>query len=241
MRPQASTVIWPSAPLTAPSGPTFPSTGLVGYWKMDESSGTRNDQTANANHLTDHNTVGSATGKLGNCATFVSASTQYLTHADASAFQMGTGSFSVALWVKTTSFPAAKSSLFEYGASDTSTGFSLKLNFSRNILLEAFDASHFIATTPATDVGTGAWRFIVAVFDRTGNMAIYIDNTADQTASLSTLTGSVNNTNGLGIGGRYDAGNLFDGSIDEVGLWNLALTTTNITTLWNSGSGLTYP
>lgn len=48
-------------------------TSLIAHWKLDEASGTRNDSHG-TNHLTDNNTVTTATAKLGtNAAQFTAA------------------------------------------------------------------------------------------------------------------------------------------------------------------------
>ena len=51
-------------------------------------------------------------------------------------------------------------------------------------------------------------------------------------------TGASGNAGYQKIGGGTDNGRFFQGSIDEVGLWNEALTATEISALYNSGSGL---
>ena len=54
------------------------STGLLAFWKMAETSGTRYDETANNEDLTDNNTVSYATGKVGNAADFEASNNEYL-------------------------------------------------------------------------------------------------------------------------------------------------------------------
>ena len=57
-----------AAPLRLPSNPG--TTGLVSYWALDETSGTRYDSHG-SNDLTDNNTVGYTTGVQGNAADFI--------------------------------------------------------------------------------------------------------------------------------------------------------------------------
>ena len=72
-------------------------------------------------------------------------------------------------------------------------------------------------------------------------MVLYVDNSNEGSTSLSTATGSVNSTNGFVLGANYFGSGRFDGSMDEFGLWNRVLTSTEIGHLWNGGAGTTYP
>jgi hypothetical protein len=71
---------------------------LVACWDMDETSGTRYDS-AGSNHLTDNNTVGYTTGKIGNAASFISDNTEKLDIADNNNVSSDGRSFTVSLWV----------------------------------------------------------------------------------------------------------------------------------------------
>jgi hypothetical protein len=74
-------------------------TGLVSYWELEESSGTRNDSHG-SNNLTDVNTVGVATGIQGDAADFVRANTESLTITDASQTGLDiTGDMSLSFWM----------------------------------------------------------------------------------------------------------------------------------------------
>ncbi len=80
------------------------------------------------------------------------------------------------------------------------------------------------------------------VADRTAPLLhIYVDNSFHDSVAISNNAGTVNSTLGFGIGGRGDGAEFLDGSVDEVGIWNRTLTAGERTTLWNSGSGVTYP
>src|SRR5260221_9669327 len=80
------------------------STGLVAYWPLDTITGgtttpdTSGSAPANTATLTGGPTT--AAGKIANGFTFAAASSQYLSVADATSLQFGTGDFTVALWMK---------------------------------------------------------------------------------------------------------------------------------------------
>ena len=84
-------------------------------------------------------------------------------------------------------------------------------------------------------VTVGVWQHVVAVYDN-GAMRFYYNGTEYTTgltegdhSSLGTLTIGANQNGG---------GNFYTGIIDEVAVWNEALTAAEITALYNSGSGL---
>src|SRR5688572_29665368 len=73
-------------------------TSLIAHWRLEETSDTRFDAHS-TNHLTDNNTVASATGKLGTAASFTAANQESLAIADNAALSMGDLDFTLAGWV----------------------------------------------------------------------------------------------------------------------------------------------
>jgi hypothetical protein len=72
--------------------------------------------------------------------------------------------------------------------------------------------------------------------------AIYYNWSLDKSGTCTTVS---NSTNNLRINGRWVTANTWDAAqndfaIDEVGFWSRALTTTEISMLYNSWNGLTY-
>lgn len=108
-----------------------------------------------------------------------------------------------------------------------------------------------IQTTNTISLNT--WYNVVFVLDRTNNLKIYLNGVLQTVTSLiatNDLTPysaiNFNNTNQFRIGAttaadNFTATNLFSGSIDEFNVWNRVLTPTEITELYNSGSGKFYP
>ena len=73
------------------------------------------------------------------------------------------------------------------------------------------------------------------VFDRSIGRTKYYINGVKQVneQDISTVTGSINNTADLSVGTAY--GWNVDGILDEVRIYNRALTTAEITDLYNQG------
>ena len=86
---------------------------------------------------------------------------------------------------------------------------------------------------------SGQWHHIVMVVDSSGNGKLFVNGEQEATWSSGTNT----SVNKFSIGQEYDgtgssASDFFDGKIDEVAVWNVALSTSDVTSLYNSGNGL---
>ena len=89
------------------------------------------------------------------------------------------------------------------------------------------------------------WVHIVAVYDGTlGSGKIYINGVDSTVATLNVSPASLGSaTSSLTIGDDVNAVASFkvwNGSIDQVAIWNRVLSPTEITELYNSGNGLAY-
>ena len=72
--------------------------GLVSFWGLNESSGSRADNIS-GNTLTETSgTVPSTTGKVGNAPLFTNSVSGYLSVSNNSSFNMSGGDFSISLW-----------------------------------------------------------------------------------------------------------------------------------------------
>src|SRR5205814_3043391 len=107
-----------SQPISIAGGSTLLNRLQV-YYKLENLT----DSSGNSLTLTNHGTVSFTAGKVNNAANFVSASSQYLSHANVTAYQMGTGDFSYAFWVKFTESTAR--ALLDYGISGSSVGYAV--------------------------------------------------------------------------------------------------------------------
>ena len=79
---------------------------------------------------------------------------------------------------------------------------------------------------------------MITTYDRSGNLSIYIDGVLGGATDISTLQGGQSNGTFLMIGGINSNSvfgpQLFEGGISDVGLWNKALTATEVTDLYNA-------
>jgi concanavalin A-like lectin/glucanase superfamily protein/glycosyl hydrolase family 2 len=209
-----------------PPGQTDP----VGTWPLDEGSGTVAHDTSGAGH--DLTLTGGPTwvpGESGSALQF-DGSTQY---GQTSGPVLDTeGNFSVAAWVKLDS-----TGHFATAVSQDGTGASaFFLQYSAADNRWAFSTVEGRALSDAPPV-TGQWTQLVGVHDASkGTYTLYV-NGQPQAHVLDQCLGDPS-SGPLAVGRGFFGGSktdFFPGSIDQVHVWNRALTAADVTTLYQSG------
>ncbi len=215
--------------------------GLVGYWPLDEGSGTTTADVWSGTHNgIVENGATWVTGKIGSALDFTGGAgggdVSITQHADL----MPVDAFSVQAWASwdshTTTWAGIVSNSFDTG--DDESGYIL---FGWN-----YDSAWFGQRTNATEyteinggtVGTGIWRHLVATYDGSF-MRIYVDGSETGSTAKSGPVDYVTEPEELSIGRFHDDNEdvSFDGQIDEVALWNRALTPAEVVELYNGGTG----
>lgn len=231
---------------------------LTSCWELEETSGTRNDAVvASANNLTDNNTVTQQTGKVGNCAQFTRANSEYLSKADNALLSLGADSpFMLCAAVYADSFSAGGadgkgSNNIIVAKWDSSAGQreyfldydSASARF-RFAVRGADDSTNGIVSANTFGApGTGTWYYLMGWHDPVANKVfISVNNgTADEVAfSAGTRNGTATfyiGATDFGVGIQ----NFWDGRIDQVLFYNGGFQdATGRTGLYNSGNLLSY-
>lgn len=215
----------------------------VSHWTCDEEGGVRYDSvTATGNDLTDNNTVGFATGLLGNACDFESSNSEYLSITDDTQVGLEPTSLSISLWVKIETDTYYCFLCKGYGLTHDFPYNSYFLGSDGNYhsFYSAIAANSTIYSTyGGSTLGTATWKHLVAVFD-TSNSTItnYVNGIQSSTNSF---TGPINYSTGLFVLGRFGAYDLFyDGLIDEITFSDSVWSSTDVTTLYNSGTPLPF-
>lgn len=178
------------------------------------------------------------TGKSGNAFVFNGTNSYVSFPSD---FFEPTGSFSFNVWFNTSSI----ATLTLLCLTNASGYLGLRVYFggaTRNINFSKFPSGTTINTlTSAGGVYTyGVWNMLTIVNDTSVGMLIYCNGTLiASNAVTSAISWGSSTLQRLGM--NYNNGTPFDGSLDEVGFWNKALTLSEITELYNSSTGKYYP
>ncbi|MGD0516587.1 MAG: lamin tail domain-containing protein, partial [Thermoguttaceae bacterium] len=220
-----------TATITATSGSTNLTASVqvinpVAYWKLD---GNGNDSSGNNNTLTLVNSPTYATGQVGTCLSF-NGTTQY---ANSTGSLVNTSQpFSVSAWVNWNGDGGWNTMISEDGTNNSTFFFQKRSGGSFSLTGDNGTGSEAIAmwsTTPTANT----WYHLVGVY--TGSLLkLYVNGVLVASTSFSIVgapTGSVIVGAAKYGGGRVD---YFHGMIDEVKLFNVALSDAIVGAMYNS-------
>jgi hypothetical protein len=209
----------------------------ISYYKLDESSGNASDSVG-SNTGTNNNTVIFSAGKINNGADFNGTN---------QSFSLGTSStlnpsttLSINAWFKTTD-----NTVFQCVMSrDTVSSIGVDRCYGLYVLSgklygEVFSSSTASTITGGTTLANNTWYMVTMVQNGT-DLRIYLNGTSDATpvsSAITLFTATINTY----IGARGNSTGYMKGSLDEIGLWSTALSSTEVTELYNGGVGKQYP
>lgn len=212
--------------------------GLSSYWKHDETSGNRLDSVG-TRHMVPQNTIGNASGKIGNCVT-ASGSSNYLLATDAGLASLDWSSgFSVVGWLYVPTAYSGRNTVLAKG-NTVSVDWALYSNAQNALRFYVADsATGDSIGASATSMTLDAWHFFAGRYNPSTKKAEFrLD--AEAWALGNALTNSPRNTIGSLVvavfGGLYGAARY-----DETGLWMRYLPDEVVTALRNGGAGTTHP
>lgn len=143
----------------------------------------------------------------------------------------GSAARTVEAWIKTSATAISNQQVItDWGSMSTGTRFTMNLLWGNSIRLEA-GGNGLSGTTPVND---GNWHHVAAVYDplATNSISLYIDGVLEVAGNL-TVTINTTNSVSLKIGERLDGINNFEGIIDEVRIWDVARSATDIANNFN--------
>jgi hypothetical protein len=224
---------------TDPTPPPSLLTGLGGYWKLDGSStdslGVSNGADTNVSYVT---------GKIGQAAS-PSAGTWNIALGTNLAIRP-LAAITVAGWFKWAGFQAnaraatdwhqsvvADRWILGYEAAGGGDGAAVVTNSGETSTIALPLGTGLAGNTLAT----GTWYHLGFSYDG-AIVRAYRDGAQVGSAALS---GTMNGGSGVRLGQQLEAGLPLNGMIDEVGIWQRALTAPEFAALYNAGTGLSYP
>ena len=174
------------------------SSGLVGYWKLDVSSGTAPDSSGNGNSLTNNNSTPYGAGKFGNAGSLIAGSSNY--------FSVGStinNIQSIVFWTKPT----------------TTSDEYININ-----------ATTYITSSSGTLSATGVT-----------SPSIYVNGVSNGTITANSWNHVVVTTATALTGGSFEVGrangSYLTGSIDDVRIYNRALSPREVSQLYEFAPG----
>ena len=201
-------------------------TGIVGYWKFDSNI----NDSVGSNNLTNYGATNGSTYGIINGGYLYDGTNDYMEFASNPID--GLSAFTINVWAKTSN------------ASDSMFIFSLGENAESSLIYFQYRGStdfrfgtYIHDYDVSIDVRDGVWHMFTMTWDGT-NLKCYIDAVQKVSTTNNIQTSTAND---FKLISKYGSGYFVDGYIDEYGVWNRELSSTEVSDLYNSGSGLQYP
>ncbi|GAB1513850.1 LamG-like jellyroll fold domain-containing protein [Actinophytocola sp. KF-1] len=212
-----------------PPPPGTPGADGIAYYPFSEGTGTTTSDEVGSHDATLVNGPTWTAGKNGNGLQFNGGNTYVDT--GASLVNTAIGNYSVAAWVKLDSLGGFATAVSQDG--DTNSAYFLQYSGQDNRFAFSFVGVRALAPAPPN---TGQWYHLVGVRDvTTGSLKLYVDGRL--AGSASACVGSAGPGNTV-IGRAKYGGNQVDfwrGGIDQVHVYDRALTDAEVTQLYTSG------
>ncbi len=227
-------MVMPAAPVGANSYP-----GLVGLWHFD---GDADDSTVNANDGTITGASWTTSGMFGKALSF-DGTDDYVLVLDDDTLSPGS-TVTLEAWIK----PAALSGIRMVAGkwNDSLREYEIQL-WSGKVRFYAYSSvPGYIYAESSTTLTVDTWYHVAGVWDGS-NLQVYINGSPDGSSTAFAPTAGIPNTNArFTIGAQYWASlggwqRFFQGTIDEVRIWNGALGSTAIQQSYELGGSQTSP
>ena len=220
-------------------------TGLTAYYNFDDATGNLIDKLLGAWNVSQQGTVPAFTGIINNSrGTYTSANFFERDVADSSPLNFDTGDFTVSVWINASGNSQTFAQIIgnQFPANNNKAGMALHIYSPVSqvcvFMYNSSNSEKYMTYTPASLNG---WNNLVA--RRTGtNVTMWWNGVLvnSMTCNFNVTATTMNTTIGSAHNIAGADSKPFRGYIDEVGIWNRTLNSTEISDLYNNGNGITY-
>jgi len=218
--------------------------GLINYYNLDDVT-----DAVGSVDLTNNNSATFSIGKIGNALTDGSDTNNRYLSANTSLVNPGNTNNSMSFWFQVDKDPDNGQQVSLINLQDTTSdvvmtiiyiqsGGTIGYRFRRNKFGGTFTEINHTET-----MSLDTWHHIVFVYDGT-DIRAYVNNVATVTVGSNDGTGSIDIADRFSIGPDGDGEGVSNSDIvlgmDETGIWNRALSVSEIADLYNSGNGNAY-
>ena len=218
----------------------------VGCWRFNEDTITPKeiDISGNDEHLTETSgTIPYISGKEGNARDFEAGDTEYLTHADGGSTDISgvDQEISICAWINLETKDTTQHIVSKYIWSPSDKQYDLYIDSNNNINFKlSNDGTANYLAIGGTALSTSTWYHICGIYNDI-DIRVYVDGNLDSNGADNPKTYSygIHDSDFKFTIGAYggDGTNLgyMDGIIDEVAIFNRALTSTEVSDIYNNG------
>jgi hypothetical protein len=203
---------------------------IVGYWKLNESNGatTAIDSGPVGTNSGTMTAVGlGVTNRLKTAGDF-NGSTSKIMLPNSNTLLPGDTSFTLMAWFKTSTLSNNTANggdrivTINQGSGSTKAAIGISGDNTNNVMA-CGSGCNLKAKLTGITINDNKWHMLVGVYDSTTDiMTVYLDNAGKTSTNVGTLSSSTTHKANIGIGADYTL-YPFDGSIDEVAIWNVPL------------------
>jgi hypothetical protein len=220
---------------------------LVGWWRFNEGNGNTSQDFSGRGNNASFNPNAWGEGKFG-AGLNVSGRT-YSANVSASVPDPGLGSYTVSFWARSLIEDAGSLVISKGFYNINMTGWRWRVGGDYKMYFQVGDGlsggrpTDYIEATELNPSNDNQWHNFVGIVDRslpTNYIKLYKDGVFQQQNEIRFQSGSINATGhnlfiGCGDGGNNDPTNRFNGSTDDIQIWNRALTPDEINAEYNAG------
>lgn len=221
-------------------------TNLTEFYNME---GNSNANFGSINGVDTAITYSSGNGKITQGAGFNGTSSQILLGNGSGVDNIFTTGGTIAMWIKPTAFSNVYAArMAEKRGSggwivtfDVTSGSTSKINFDI-----VFNTSNGSWNSTSAVLSTGSYQFVVITYDGSSvlnNPIIYMNGSSVSITQTGIPVGTIvtDATINMVLGNATTSSRWYSGAMDIVGIWTRALSASEVTTLYNGGTGMQYP
>jgi hypothetical protein len=210
------------------------------YNYVDDVSGTGNDGI-----ITNQTATSTASGAIGQ-GIDLDGVNDYVYASDDNTLDI-TGAITIAAWIKADSLTTGTeenrlalkgggthtANIYTFEVDDGNVRFYLDSDSGPPDTGQCDGSSSQRCVRGATTINTGEWYHVVGWYDGSSEVRVYVNGVQD--GSVATSDAGVPNSSPFLVGGRDNSSDMFDGVIDDLRVYNRALSQAEITRLYNMG------
>jgi len=216
----------------------------LGAWFFDEDgTDVEEDITGNGNDGAMVGTPDWAPGRFGNALSC--DGDDYVDCGDKDGLDVGTGDFSIVAWIKCAKYTPSgwrDNIVNKHDTTAPRKGYTLSVrgdsdatNKNRPVCILGLGSNSGVNVFGTSPINDDAWHHLAATVDRDGSAILYRDGVVEAQANIASYVDmDEDNTTSFNIGAQSGSGRI-QGLIDEVALFNFALTEGDIKELMTDG------
>lgn len=211
--------------------------GLLHLWEFEETSGTREDMVGDIDLNTITGAPGSTAGKISNAVT--TSSGNRLDNAGTVHGFAGKISITVSFWFRATSPGTGEQRLFNFSAGGTANLHVRLLNTTGAISITLRDNAGTAKQVSLSAPVAATWYHVLFTYIQNDALTGYLNGVAGTPAAAanSPVNAGVSSPTTT-VGANAGGASAFAGAIDQLAIWERALSADEISSLYNSGAGV---